>query len=95
MKKFTDLDQKIINEGYNVKRVINYRVSYNQKFNENFIKELKVNIPDIVYIYSNSASSFLNFIKIHKTENIWMNTNLMCIGDALVILNEIKWKVFL
>ena len=90
----TDLDQKIINEGYNVKRVINYRVSHNQKFNENFIKELKVNIPDIVYIYSqNSASSFLNFIKIHKTENIWMNTNLMCIGEkSSSILNEIKWK---
>ena len=90
----TDLDQKIINEGYNVKRVINYRVSHNQKFNENFIKELKSNIPDIVYVYSqNSASSFLNFIKIYQTENLWMNTNLMCIGEKTsTILNEIKWK---
>ena len=89
-----DLDQQLINEGYNVKRIINYRVSHNENFDENFIKELKLNIPDMVYIYSqNSASSFLNFIKIYQTENIWMNTNLMCIGEKTSsILNEIKWK---
>ena len=89
-----DLDQQLINEGYSVKRIITYRVSHNENFDENFINELKLNIPDIVYIYSqNSASSFLNFIKINQTENIWMNTNLMCIGEKTSsILNEIKWK---
>ena len=89
-----DLDQKLLNEGYSIKRIINYQVSYNQKFDENFVKELKKNIPDIVYIYSqNSASSFLNFIKIQQFENLWMNTNLMCIGEKTSsILNEIKWK---
>ena len=89
-----DLDQQLSNEGYNVKRIINYKVNFNEKFDESFIKELKLNIPDIVYIYSqNSASSFLNFIKIYQTENIWMNTNLMCIGEKTSsILNEIKWK---
>jgi len=90
----TDLDQQLLDEGYSVKRIRNYKVNHNEKFNENFIKELKVNIPDIVYVYSqNSASSFLNFIKIYQTENIWMNTNLMCIGEKTSsILNEIKWK---
>ena len=40
-----------------------------------------------------AASSFLNFIKIYQTENLWMNTNLMCIGEKTSsILNEIKWK---
>ena len=89
-----DLDQQLIYEGLNIKRIINYRVSHNENFDENFIKELKLNIPDMVYIYSqNSASSFLNFIKIYQTENIWMNTNLMCIGEKTSsILNEIKWK---
>ena len=89
-----DLDRQLKSEGYNIKRIINYRVSHNQNFKENFIKELKLNVPDIVYIYSqNSAYSFLNFIKIYQTENIWMNTNLMCIGEKTSsILNEIKWK---
>ena len=89
-----DLDHHLLNEGYSVKRIINYKVSHNEKFDENFIKELKANMPDIVYVYSqNSASSFLNFIKIHQIQNNWMNTNLMCIGEKTSsILNEIKWK---
>ena len=89
-----DLDQQLTNEGYSVKRILNYRTIYNQKFDDNFIKELMLKIPDMVYIYSqNSASSFLNFIKINQSESLWMNTNLMCIGEKTSsILNEIKWK---
>ena len=89
-----DLDQQLTNEGYSVKRTVNYRTIYNQKFDDNFIKELMLKIPDMVYIYSqNSASSFLNFIKINQSESLWMNTNLMCIGEKTSsILNEIKWK---
>ena len=89
-----DLDQQLLKDGYNIKRIINYRTSHNENFNEDFVKGLKLSMPDIVYIYShNSASNFLNFIKIHQSENLWMNTNLMCIGEKTsVILNEIKWK---
>ena len=89
-----DLDQQLLSEGFRIKRIINYRVNHNQKFDEKFVNELKLNMPDMVYVYSqNSASSFLNFIKIYQTENLWMNTNLMCIGEkASSILNEIKWK---
>ena len=89
-----DLDQQLLSEGYNIKRIVNYRSLHNQKFNENFVKELKLNMPDMVYIYSqNTASSFLNFIKFQQSENLWMNTNLLCIGEKTSsILNEIKWK---
>ena len=48
-------------------------MSHNENFDENFVGELKLNVPDIVYIHSqNSGSSFLNFIKINQLENIWM-----------------------
>ena len=89
-----DLDQQLIKEGYGIKRIANYRTTHNQKFDENFVKELKLKIPDIVYVYSqNSALSFLNFIKIYQSETLWMDTNLMCIGEKTSsILNEIKWK---
>ena len=89
-----DLDQQLIKEGYTIKRIINYRVNHNQNFNEDFIRGLKQNMPDMVYVYSqNSGSSFLNFIKIHQLESLWMDTNLMCIGEKTSsILNEIKWK---
>ena len=89
-----DLDRQLLKEGYDIERIINYRTSHNESFNENFVQGLKANIPDIIYIYSqNSASSFLKFIKIHNLETLWMNTNLMCIGEKTSsILNEIKWK---
>ena len=89
-----DLDQKLIKEGYDVKRIINYKTIHNENFDENFVKELKLDVPEIVYVYSqNSASSFLKFIKLYQSESLWMNTNLMCIGEKTsAILNEIKWK---
>ena len=89
-----DLDQQLTKKGYSIKRIINYKTAHNQKFDENFIKELKLKTPDMVYIYSqNSASSFLNFIKTNQSESLWMNTNLMCIGEKTSsLLNEIKWK---
>ncbi len=89
-----NLDRQLIDEGYNVTRVINYRTSHIKKFDEKFVNDLKINIPEIVYIYSqNSASSFLNFIKACQLESHWMDTNLMCISEKTSsILNEIKWK---
>ena len=89
-----NLDRQLINEGYDIKRVVNYRTNHIRKFDKKFVDDLKLNIPEIVYIYSqNSASSFLNFIKVHQLDGEWMNTNLMCIGEKTSsILNEIKWK---
>jgi len=89
-----DLDQQLIKEGYDIKKIVNYRTTHNQKFDENFVKELKLKIPDMVYVYSqNSALSLLKFIKIHQSETLWMDANLMCIGEKTSsILNEIKWK---
>jgi uroporphyrinogen-III synthase len=89
-----DLDQQLLKKGYNVKRIIDYRTIHNQNFDDRFVNELKLKMPDIVYVYSkNSALSLLNFIKTHQSESLWMNTNLMCIGEKTSsILNEIKWK---
>ena len=90
----SDLDKQLIKEGYSVKRIINYKTNHNKNFDDKFVKNLKINIPHIVYIYSyNSALSFLNFIKNERTESLWMDTNLMCMGEKTSsILNEIKWK---
>jgi len=90
----TDLDKQLIELGYSIKRITNYRTNHNEKFDESFVEKLKTNKPDIVYVYSqNSALSFLKFIKVYQSENLWMDTNLMCIGEKTSsILNEIKWK---
>ena len=88
------LDQQLIFEGYNIKRIINYTANPVEKFNDKFIEKLKLKMPEIVYIYSeNSAISFLNLIKNYQLENLWLNSNLMCIGEKTsAVLNEIKWK---
>ena len=90
----SDLDKKLISEGYHLKRIINYKAIAQEKFNNDEIEKLKVQIPDIVYVYSqNSALSFLNMIKNCNLQNSWMNTNLMCISEKTSkVLNEIKWK---
>ena len=89
-----DLDQQLISEGYNVKRIVNYSAKPVEKFNEVFIEKLKLKMPEIVYVYSqNSAISFLNLIKNYQLVDHWMDTNLMCIGEKTSkVLNEIKWK---
>ena len=89
-----DLDQILISEGYNIQRIINYKANPVEKFSDTFIEKLKLNMPETVYVYSqNSAISFLNLIKNYELVNLWMDTNLMCIGEKTSsVLNEIKWK---
>ena len=90
----SNLDQDLTLSGYAVERVINYRAIPIEKYDEDFIEKLKLKMPEITYIYSqNSAINFLNMIKNYNLETLWMNTNLMCIGEKTSsILNEIKWK---
>jgi uroporphyrinogen-III synthase len=90
----SNLDQDLISNGYTIERVINYRANPIEKYDEDFIEKLKLKMPEITYIYSqNSAINFLKIIKNYRLETLWMNTNLMCIGEKTSsILNEIKWK---
>jgi len=91
---FSDLDKELISSGYTIERLINYRANPIEKYDESFIEKLKLKMPEITYIYSqNSAINFLKVIKSYQLETLWMNTNLMCIGEKTSsILNEIKWK---
>ena len=88
------LDKELISEGYNVERLINYTVKHNENLDLSFLELLKIDIPNLVYVYSeNSAKSFLKIIKKYELVDYWMNTNLMCIGEKTsTVLNVIKWK---
>jgi uroporphyrinogen-III synthase len=33
-----DLDQQLLKEGYNIKRIVNYRTTHNQKFDDNLLR---------------------------------------------------------
>ena len=90
----SDLDKDLLSSGYNIERIIAYNVKPIEILDENFVKKLKTNMPEIVYVYSqNSALSFLKLVKNHNLTDFWMNTNLMCISEKISsVLNEIKWK---
>ena len=89
-----NLDRNLIEENYAVDRIINYTATPNENLDDNFLKEIKSSVPEIVYIYSeNSAKTFYTIIKKYNLDNIWMETNLMCMGEkASAALNDIKWK---
>ena len=89
-----NLDRNLIEENYVVDRIINYTATPNENLDDNFLKEIKSSVPEIVYIYSeNSAKTFYTIIKKYNLDNIWMETNLMCMGEkASAALNDIKWK---
>ena len=93
-----DLDKDLLSNGYSVERIITYLVKPVENLDDKFVEKLKINMPEIVYVYSqNSALSFLKLIKNHNLVDFWMNTNLMCISEKTSsVLNEIKWrKIFL
>ena len=90
----SNLDKDLTSEGYTVKRIINYSVLPVEEISEKFIKDLKLSIPNMVYVYSeNSARNYINLIKKYNLSDCWMDTNLMCLGEKTSsVLNEIKWK---
>jgi len=90
----SNLDKDLISEGYKVKRIINYSVAPIEEASDEFIRDLKSSIPDMVYVYSeNSARNYLNLLKKYNLLDYWMDTNLMCLGEKTSsVLNEIKWK---
>ena len=90
----SNLDKDLISEGYIVKRIINYSVAPIEEASDEFIRDLKSSIPDMVYVYSeNSARNYLNLLKKYNLSDYWMDTNLMCLGEKTSsVLNEIKWK---
>ena len=49
-----------------LERVINYKTKHNETFDEQF----KLSIPEIVYLLTKYALSFLNFIKNYQTESL-------------------------
>ena len=89
-----NLDKDLILENYVVKRIINYTTTPNENLQDNFIRDIKLSVPEIVFIYSeNSAKTFFKLIKKYNLDNIWMETNLMCMGEKTSsALNDIKWK---
>ena len=71
----TNLHKQLIDQDYLVERIVNYNVEHITELDLKFIDQLKKNMPNIIYVYSqNSAKSLLKIIK---------NMNLLTIGWIL------------
>ena len=46
------LDQDLISQNYVIKRIINYTAIPNENLSEDFLKDIKSSVPEIVYILS-------------------------------------------
>ena len=42
-----DLDQQLLKEGYNIKRIINYRTVHNENFNNKFVV-----VSELLFLFS-------------------------------------------
>ena len=47
----SNLDRDLISEGFSVKRIINYNVLPIEEINEEFVKDLKLSVPDLSLIH--------------------------------------------
>ncbi len=60
----SNLDRDLITEGYFVKRIVNYNALPIEEISEEFVKDLRSLIPDMIFIYSeNSSRNYLNLFK--------------------------------
>lgn len=90
----SDLDQQLILEGYNVKRIINYSTLSIDHIDEKTLEIINIFLPDIVYVYSEKSAANLKYlIKKYSLFDKLINCNLMCISEKTSrVLNGLKWK---
>ena len=89
-----DLDIELKKKGYSVNRLINYTAEPVSKIEQNTLKYIKKNVPDIIYVYSEkSAINLKDLIGKYSLIDVMMQSHLMCISKKISnVLEFIKWK---
>lgn len=89
-----ELDVELKNKGYSINRVVNYTSEPVKKIEQNTLKYIKKNSPDVIFVYSEkSAINLKDLIKQHSLVDVMTQSNLMCISKKISkVLEFIKWK---
>jgi len=83
-----NLDKDLISENYVIKRIINYTAIPNEILSDDFLRDVKSSVPEIVYIYSeNSAKTFFKLIKKYNLDN-----KKIAIEHNGTIIPKLKYK---
>ena len=89
-----DLEAELSKEGYELKKIINYRSEMITEINQENKKLLEQFPPDLIYIYSaRSAESFIGLAKNYNLIPLMTRSTIMCISEKVAkIFKSLGWK---
>ena len=90
----SNLDQELLEEGFQIEKIINYTSKKIDVLNEDTNKLIKSHPPDIILIYSKrSAESFIELMKKYSLNGLMTGSRVMCISEkVLSVFKKAGWK---
>ena len=91
-----DLETDLNREGFNIKKIVNYKSEKITELNNENQKIVLSHPPDLIFVYSlRSAQSFITIVKNYSLSQLMTESKVMCISSK--VLDEFKkagWKDF-
>ena len=85
----SNLDIELLEEGFQIEKIINYTSKKIDVLNEDTNKLIKSHPPDIILVYSKrSAESFIELTKKYSLNGLMTGSRVMCISEK--VLNVFK-----
>ena len=82
---YSDLDDELKKEGFQVDKIINYTSEKITDLNEENNKIIKNHPPDIIFIYSKrSAESFIEIVKKYSLNGLMTESRVLCISEKVL-----------
>ena len=90
----SNLDQELLEEGFQIEKIINYTSKKIDVLNEDTNKLIKSHPPDIILVYSKrSAESFIELMKKYSLNGLMTGSRVMCISEKVLnVFKEAGWK---
>ncbi len=90
----SELDKELINEGYKIKKIINYVSEKIEHLNKDTHKLINNHPPDIILVYSKrSAESFVELVKKYSLKGLMTGCRVMCISEKVLrVFEKAGWK---
>ena len=90
----SNLDQELLEEGFQIEKIINYKSEKIEELSEDTNNLIKNHPPDIILVYSRrSAESFINLTKKYSLNALMTGSRVMCISEkVLTVFKKAGWK---
>ncbi len=90
----SDLDQELLEAGYQIEKIINYTSKKIEDLNEGTLSLIKSHPPDIIIVYSKrSAESFINLTKKYSLNGLMTGSRVMCISEKVLnVFKDAGWE---